>query len=258
MKKILKIGNALFPFIYILRHYLNGNFFKSIYYYIKNILTYCKINNTEFKFKMTEAYPCLFDRFEDAGTLTKHYFLQDIWAAQKVYKLESKLHFDIGSRLDGFIAHCLVFTKVTLLDIRPLNHKVDNLNFIQTNCMKMDDIETGTIHSLSCLHAIEHFGLGRYGDPINPLGHIIAINEIKRVTAPEGNLIISVPIGIERLNFDAHRVFNPEKFINLFSGFELIEFSAIDDHDLFIKNANIKLSSKYEYGCGLFHFKKNR
>jgi hypothetical protein len=38
----------------------------------------------------------------------------------------------------------------------------------------------GYCDSLSCLHALEHFGLGRYGDPIDPRGHEKGITRWRR------------------------------------------------------------------------------
>ena len=167
-----------------------------------------------------------------------------------------KKHFDIGSRLDGFISHCLVFCKVIMLDIRPLGIKIPNLEFIQADCTDMRNIKSNSINSISSLHAIEHFGLGRYGDPIDPYGYKKAIDEIKRVIKKKGNIYFSVPIGKQRMEFNAHRVFNPLYVLELFRGFKLVEFSAVDDDNNFIEFSDPKKFVNSQFSCGLFHFKK--
>ena len=122
--------------------------------------------------------------------------------------------------------------------------------------MDMNQIPSGSIPSLSSFHAIEHFGLGRYGDPIDPLGHQKAIAEMKRIVCDGGVLLFSVPIGVQRIEFNGHRIFDPLEVIRLFKGFELMEFSAIDDNGLFQENVAFEDYRTQRYGCGLFHFKK--
>ena len=64
-------------------------------------------------------YPCWEDWNASACTLS-YYFWQDLWAARKIFMARPPVHFDIASRVDGFIAHLLCFMPVTMLDIRPL------------------------------------------------------------------------------------------------------------------------------------------
>jgi hypothetical protein len=71
----------------------------------------------------------------------------------------------------------------------------------------------GYCDSLSCLHAIEHFGLGRYGDPIDPRGYERGIANMARLVVPGGRLYLSAPIGRERVEFNANRVFDPRTLI---------------------------------------------
>jgi len=116
-----------------------------------------------------------------AANLSKVLFLQDVWAAKKVYNSGVKEHFDIGSSVYGFISGILPFTNVTLIDIRPLDFKVDGLNFIQADATNLENIEDNSISSLSALCSLEHFGLGRYGDPIDPDADRKAFKAIQRV-----------------------------------------------------------------------------
>jgi hypothetical protein len=227
-----------------------------IYLFIRNFIIYKRQNNSDnFNANIINSNPNLYDRFEKGGNIPKHYFHQDLWMAQKVYYNNPSNHYDIGSRLDGFISHCLVFTDVTMLDIRDINHKIQNLSFIRANAMNMENIESNSISSISSLHVVEHFGLGRYGDPINPNGYKHVIKEIQRVASKD--IYISVPIGAQRLIFDSHRIFNPVNIIQLFNQCILDSFAAIDDNDSLRLDLDPTECQNFDYGCGLYHFKKS-
>ncbi len=251
--------NAVFPFLHPMRHLFTGRVFTGFYRYVVDLLQYRKADalvHSGFPIRLRNTFPCLLDRYENAGSLPKHYFLQDLWGARKVFKAGVQRHYDIGSRLDGFIAHCLPFCEIVMLDIRPLQIQIPNLHFQQTNCMDMNLISSGSIQSLSSFHAIEHFGLGRYGDPIDPLGHKKAIAEMKRIVCEGGTILFSVPVGEQRIEFNGHRIFDPLEVVSLFKGFKLVEFSAIDDNDVFHENVAAENYRALQYGCGLFHFIK--
>jgi hypothetical protein len=62
----------------------------------------------------------LLDYSSQAGVAGGHYFFQDLWAARKIFAVHPEKHFDIGSRIDGFVAHVLSFMAVSMMDIRPL------------------------------------------------------------------------------------------------------------------------------------------
>ena len=133
-----------------------------------------------------------------------------------------------------------------------------------------DDVELdknfkdSSVKSLSCMHVIEHIGLGRfgrYGDNIDNEGDIKAINELKRVCDIGGSILFVVPVGEERIQFNAHRIYSFETIKKIFEeGFELKEFSLITDKNEYIENINIKdaknLVEKQRYGCGCFYFIK--
>lgn len=252
--------NSLFPFLYpILKLLRGGIYFKGIAAFINDFQKYSELNKVSpspFQLSILNNHPIYFDRYDEAGHILQHYFHQDIWAAKKVFKSGVKNHYDVGSRLDGFISHCLTFCKITMLDIRGLDKTIPNLDFIQTDCTNMKNIKTGSIKSISSLHAIEHFGLGRYGDPIDPWGYKKAIDELKRVTKKGGDIYFSVPIGKQRLEFNNQRVFSPKYVLELFSGMKLKEFSLVNDKNDFVENVKPEKYLNVKYSCGLFHFQK--
>lgn len=219
---------------------------------LNDVKRYNSMNETD-KFKIEICY----DWNTEAGRLDGHYFLQDLFMAKKVILNNPIHHYDIGSRIDGFVAHLLTTMEVTLIDIRPLTFAIEGLKFVQGDATNLSTIKEQEIESISCLHALEHFGLGRYGDSINPYAYITALHELERVLKKGGMLYLSVPIGDEeKVCFNAHRIFNPLTIIEELTCMELVEFSYIENME--IKKCNPRNeNNKYgPYSCGLFIFRK--
>jgi len=182
--------------------------------------------------------------------------------AQKIYQSRPGHHLDIGSRTDGFVAHLAVFMEVEVMDIRPISNQVTNIKFIQADLTSSNFSLFEYTSSISCLHAIEHFGLGRYGDPIDLDGHKKGLNNIYQSLKPDGIFYFSAPMGPTRIEFNAHRVFSLKYLLNLFiDKYEIISFSYVDDvgdlkRDPDLNESNIDLNFGCTYGCALFVLKK--
>ena len=208
-----------------------------------------------------ERFPILTDYKDSAGVAKGHYFHQDLLIAQKLFLNNPERHVDIGSRIDGFVAHVASFREIELFDIRPIRTKLRNVTFRIQNLLELPDEFHGYSDSVSCLHALEHFGLGRYGDPIEPQGHIKGFNNLLELTRRGGKLYISVPVGRRRTVFNAHRIFSPFDLIHLSAEKASLEsYAYVDDHgDLWDEGDPRRLlsdSENMEYGLGIYEFRK--
>ena len=201
--------------------------------------------------------PCLGEHRETSGRVDRHYFFQDLWAARQIHRARPVSHVDIGSRIDGFISHLLCFTPVTVIDIRPQPLKVAGLTFVQDDATELRTFSDASLQSVSSLHAVEHFGLGRYGDPVDPGAALRAMKSLQRVLGYDGRLYFAVPIGRERLEFNAHRIFAPVNILHAFSELHLVSFSAVNDSGQFLTGIDPESLSKSDYACGLFEFTKS-
>ena len=209
-------------------------------------------------FKISRNYFCLTDMNEASGNLPKHYFLQDLYFAQKIVENKPTKHVDIGSRIDGFVAHLASFMEVEVLDVRPLKNTIKNVRFIQADLMDCNFHLNNYCASVSCLHVIEHLGLGRYGDTIDAQGHLKGLDTIYKLLQAGGYFYFSVPIGNQRIEYNAHRIFSVDYLLNYFSSkYELLSFSYLDDDD--VMHENIDPGNEIipcRFGCGLFIWKK--
>ena len=234
-----------------------GRNWRGLPWFIRNLRQWRRFNeNPKFRFRWRDSFFTSAERFESAGSAGGHYFWQDLWAAGDLHANNVSEHIDVGSRLDGFVAHVLLGCRVTYVDLRPLVLEHPNFNFLQGSILDLP-FDSGSVTSLSCLHVIEHIGLGRYGDAVDPEGYMKAAAELTRVLAPNGRLLIGTPVGDERLCFDAHRVFDPETVVAAFDGVHLAEFHLVPDNGAgVVRNATFAEARKCRYGCGLFVFTK--
>ena len=215
------------------------------------------------EFKFGKFYPCLEDRFTESGSTKGFYFHQDLLVARRIFSNNPGIHLDVGSRVDGFVAHVASFRPIEVLDIRPLSNTIPNIRFMQADLMApIDDKLENYCDSLSCLHALEHFGLGRYGDPVNYDGYLLGLNNLWKILKKGGKLYLSVPIGPQRIEFNAHRVFSVVYLLECFSGkYNIEQFSFVDDlGDLHentpITDTEAKNNFNCVYGCGIFEMTK--
>ncbi len=225
--------------------------------FLRDASKYQTMNSSaSFRVRLKHIFPILSDKEDSAGLAEGHYFHQDLWAARKIFVRRPATHVDIGSRVDGFVAHLLTFMPVTVVDIRRLESDLSGLTFLQDDASELRHVEANSIASLSSLHAAEHFGLGRYSDPIDPQACFKFMLALQRVLSPGGRLYFSVPIGRERVEFNAHRVFAPQTVLNSFSLLELVSFSFVGDDGRLYEDVDPTAIPASDLACGLFEFTK--
>jgi len=230
-------------------------FFSILFFprYILNLLKYLKLSNKE-KIRIWDSYPCLIDRGKHP--FDPHYFYQAYWLARNINKYKPKTHVDIASNI-LMIGVLSGFVDTTFIDYRPLKISTEGFKCKQGDILHLP-FSSDSVVSISSLHVIEHVGLGRYGDSLNPQGSELAAKELYRILKPGGLLYISVPVGIEKVCFNAHRIFSPKTVLNMFFKLALIDFSFVDDLGTYYNNSSIEFAEKCEYACGMFIFRKKK
>ena len=215
------------------------------------------------EFALGDWFPITSDRHSMAGSATGHYFHQDLVVAREIFRRDPTRHIDVGSRIDGFVAHVATFRTIDVVDIRPLQSSVDGINFIQHDLMNLGDSMFESTDSLSCLHALEHFGLGRYGDPVDYSAWRSGLSALTSMLIPGGTLYLSVPTGEpQRVEFNAHRVFSMRSLRKeLAESFDIERVAFVHDSgdlsadvDPFSPQADSSFGARY--GCSIWMLSK--
>ena len=215
-----------------------------------------KDNKHRFAMPLGDVYPCIKDK-TITTSFDRHYVYHTSWATRIVKEINPKKHIDISSSL-YFCGILSAFIPVDFYDYRPAKIELSDLTSKRGDLTELP-FASNSVPSISCMHTVEHIGLGRYGDPIDPEGDQKAIAELKRVTSNGGSVIFVVPIGKPRIAWNAHRIYSYEQIVSAFEGFKLKEFSFIPEHEDrggLIRNADPELIKKEDYGCGCFWFIK--
>jgi len=205
----------------------------------------------------------IFEDNESSANLGE-YFWQDLYVAKKIINSRPHIHYDIGSRIDGFISILSTHLQVEVFDIRPSKIVIENINFNQLDIVNISPKIYGVAKSLSCLHTLEHIGLGRYGDQTGINDWIIALTNLKKILTKGGILYLSTPIGAELIRFNSNRIFSPKllhsKAIEI--GLRLVSFSYVT----FVNNIPQKIEESFDiyqdferiekmpYSLGIFVF----
>ncbi len=220
--------------------------------YVKELIQFKKLNS-RFTVAIKDVHPCLQDKMKFTP-FDQHYTYHPAWAAKRIVEAKPAFHVDISSIL-SFGTMLSASVPVKFYDYRPAKINLPNYEsyFGDLNALPF---ETETIHSISCMHTIEHIGLGRYGDTLDADGDLKAINELKRVLAKGGSLYFVTPVGKQRIEFNAHRIYSYEQVIAYFEPLSLQEFSIIPDTGGLIEDADPNLVKTQKYACGCFVFKK--
>ncbi len=224
--------------------------------FIKEFLSFRKAGKIgRFEIRWKNLYPCLGDKTA-ATSFDRHYVFHTAWAARILARTRPQEHIDISSSI-YFVALVSAFIKVKFYDYRPADLKLSGLQS-ETADLTALPFPDMSAPSISCMHVVEHVGLGRYGDPLDYNGDLKAISELKRVLAKGGNLLFVVPVGGKpKIMFNAHRIYSYDQVISCFKELELMDFALIPEarkNGGLIEHATKEMADAQTYGCGCFWF----
>ena len=212
-----------------------------------NYRQYNKLAPSDRQALLEHLYPCIED---DTGmtVIEPTYFYQDWWAFSRIVKNAPRFHVDVGSH-HKFVALLSTVTQVTMVDIRPLSLPLEGLHFRRGSILDLP-FENESLESLSSLCVVEHIGLGRYGDALDPEGSEKAMQELKRVVSQGGSLYVSFPLhDTSRVYFNAHRAFSHEDANHMVGQFDVVERKYIYGNQFLDE-------PRSGFGTGLFHLRK--
>ncbi len=159
----------------------------------------------------------------------------DLLAAINDYNLNNKHCLTLGS-ISPWVESLILYANASV-DVYDYNPpELDTNTKFNIHSIKELDKQYDAIISFSSL---EHSGLGRYGDPINPDADIAQMTALKERLNPDGLLFLSVPLGKHNeVVWNHHRIYGPGRLKQLINGFKLLN----------IYGRNGKNLSDYYYG----------
>ena len=140
------------------------------------------MNNTNQRFEFDKKR--ILPNYVDATETTDfdgHYVYHPAWALRILKNNNPKLHIDIGSTL-AFSSMASAYHNIAFYDYRPAKLNLDNLTSAFADLISLP-FKSNSINSLSCMHTVEHVGLGRYGDTIDYDGKVTLSNLEQFITS---------------------------------------------------------------------------
>lgn len=259
----MKMRRCLAKINWVMSEQIGVDLRKMVHFFVRTprfIYEYLKFRS--FCVERVGFRPCLHDKKGEGGEAKSEYFLQDLMVARCIFEEKPVRHIDIGSRVDGFVAHVASFRTIEVFDVRHNSANVPGIKFRQIDMMSSEGAAEHC-DSLSCLHALEHFGLGRYGDPIGPNGFENGFAAMATMVRSGGRFYLSVPIGHPRVEFNAHRIVSPKIVIDLATrhGFRLVELTVLHEgkQEILreISPGKISALESLDYALGIFILKKS-
>lgn len=232
---------------------LNYNQVRKDFYIIKAA---CEHYNRGFQIEWSDRLLMLKEATPKTN-FDSHYVYHPALALRSILKYNPKKHVDIASTLN-FVTMLSAFLPVEFYDYRPASLKLDGLDCGFADLTKLPFADN-SVESISCMHVVEHVGLGRYGDELDANGDLKAMQELNRVVAKNGHLIFVVPVGAPKIEFNAHRIYSYEQIMDNFKNLSLVESWLIPDDAVevgVIFNPDSAEVNNNKMGCSVFVFNK--
>lgn len=223
--------------------------------YVQEYIQFHQAHQKSPRFEMSwsDRYACLDERTSVSG-FDAHYTYHSAWAARVLSQTRPSKHIDIASSLH-FCTLVSAFVPIDFYDYRPAQLDLSSLESKRGDLMQLPFFDN-SVESISCMHVVEHIGLGRYGDPIDPEADLKAISELKRVTTSGGTLLFVTPVGRPRIQFNAHRIYSYEQIVSYFPGYKIKQFALVKDDSSFVIDPDPDVVRLQIYGCGCWWFEK--
>lgn len=172
------------------------------------------------------------NKVKNKGTL--HYPETDRWLYEALEKyisyIKDKKVLIIGSEEPCYEACALYYgaKEVTMVEYQKVTSEHPNIKTVMVEEFSKMKEKYDVAISIS---SVEHSGLGRYGDPINPDGDLEAMKDLYNNLKEGGLCFLAVPIGLDQIIWNAHRIYGRNRLPKLIEEFKLIESFGLIESD---------------------------
>lgn len=118
---------------------------------------------------------------------------------------------------------------IVTLDYTRKKYEYPKMKWYHVNDYLDYSIKTRAIEqfdAIASFSSLEHSGLGRYGDPLDPNGDITAVRQIYCMLKPGGLFFLGLPTslnGSSYIEFNAHRVYGTARLRLLLKGWTILD-----------------------------------
>ncbi len=194
------------------------------YELVENFINYAKAKDKD-HFLGTDGWS--YDRRE-----SKNYYPEtDIWLYEALEKhpISGKELLIIGSEEPYYEGIAInAGANVTMVEYQKVTSAHPRLNTMTADEFNENNRLFDGAISIS---SVEHSGLGRYGDPLDPDGDLKAMKALAGRLRKDGLCYLAVPIGIDQILWNAHRVYGRARLPLLIRGFEIVDSFGLVDSD---------------------------
>jgi hypothetical protein len=155
-----------------------------------------------------------------------------LWILKAIekYNINNKKVAVIGTLVPWIEAILLNFNNI----VTTVEYNVPEVEYNNLNAISYWDFQK-TSNMYDCIitySSVEHSGLGRYGDPLDPNGDIKTMQDIHKNLITNGILIWGAPVGHDALVWNAHRIYGKIRMPVLFNGFRELEWIDVDKNSI--------------------------
>lgn len=223
LKDVLKLRFLMYGEIPIYPFYFDGTC-ESTTFIKKEDVDSCIMNIS----KRSEPYEKYMDTFsmEAYGDTTVL-----LLRALDKYPIKNKSCVNIGNSGGCWFESVILSRGAQSLTIEYNKLETDhqNVEFITVSDFKKKPKKFNCGLSIS---SFEHDGLGRYGDPINPDGDLESMENMKSIIDPGGLLYLVIPVGLDSIAWNAHRIYGRRRLPLMFNGWEVIDSFGFNENIL--------------------------
>ena len=150
-----------------------------------------------------------------------------LYEALQKFPINNKEVAIIGSGTPWYESICIAYGgRPTTIEYNKLITKDSRLNVLTVDEYDKNPMKFDAVFSIS---SFEHDGLGRYGDPLNPNGDLEAMTKMKSILKQGGILYLAVPIGMDKVVWNASRGYGRIRLPLLLKGWKVLDTFGFDD-----------------------------
>jgi len=161
------------------------------------------------------------ERFQTGPGLAGDRTIEWAWVLGRLRRDPGRvLDFGTGT---GFVALAAAFAghEVVAVDLEPcaFEFKGASITYRQGDFNELAFEPRSFDQVLNC-STIEHVGLeGRYGSPADPDGDLRAMEKLASLLRPDGDMVLTLPVGVDGVFSPYHRVYGEERLPRLLERF---------------------------------------